>query len=169
MAASQVNKSSAMLAATDFRLRVQSLQGGQGERRVAAATLFLEDPNHRLFVLNFKLVEGGDDVRRDFMPQRLGLLCERRLLAPCSKRGTPLGLANRPYYTGRAFWPAASQESLSPFQSDQFGGRVIHRSLLLQRAVRFHFGWLRHGLQRRRDIGRKIFSPVKPRQLRQVL
>src|ERR1035437_10919372 len=163
MAASQVDKSSAMLAATDFRLRAQSRQSGLGPRRVAAAALFLQDPDHSLFVLGFKLAVGGDNVRRDFLPQCLGLSREHRLLAPCSKRGTPLGLANRPYYTGRAFWPATSQKIFSPVQRNQFCGRVIHGSLLLQWAVRFYFGWLRHGPQRGRDIRCKILRSEERR------
>ena len=119
MAASQVDKSFAMFTTIDFRLRVQSCQSGLGQWRVAAATLSPEDHDHGLFVPGFELVVGGDDVRRDFMPQRPGMLCERRL---------------------RAFWPAVRQKNLGVLQRNQFDGRVMHGLFLFQWVVRFYFG-----------------------------
>jgi hypothetical protein len=73
MTGSEVKESPAMFAAAYVKLLTQSRQRGFGQRRVAAATLVLENADHDISVLGLEPVVHREDVLRDFVPQRPGL------------------------------------------------------------------------------------------------
>lgn len=145
MADRQINESSTLFALTGFVLLAQSRQSGRGQRRMTTIALFLDDTDHRFFVVGLELVVGIDKVRWNFAAQRLRQMRELDLRVRC---------------------PAMSQKSFGFIQRKQFGGRPVHGLFFLlgQRAP-FPFGQLRHLFQRCRQIRFEIRFPIETSHL----